>query len=194
MPRTDEELAKQCKDGDDDAFQELMQRYTRAIFSFARQYSKNSEDAEDIAQNSFFKAWKNIHQFKEGKSWKPWLFAIARNTALDYIRKKRTSAFSELDGEDGDTPFADTLQDTEPLAHEVFDQTRSATDVQAALEILHPDHRSVLMLHYHEELTFEEIADIMKKPMNTVKSWHRRALTKMREHMSHRNGNMTRIV
>lgn len=182
---TDEELADATKKGNDEAYKALMLRYIRHIFNFARQYSKNDEDAEDIVQDSFFKAWKYIKLFDKGKMFRPWLFTITRNTALDHIKKKKAMSFSDLDDSNEEMSFADTLHDPEPLPYEIFEQRQLAKEVREALEVLHPDHRAVLIMHYHQEMTFEEIAEIMKKPMNTVKSWHRRALLKLRSSFVH---------
>ena len=179
MDLSDEQLAEQSAHGDDDAFQEIVRRHLASIHRFAFQYTRTEEDAEDIAQDSFFKAWKHIKRYKKGRPFRPWLFAIARNTALDFIKKKRPHSFSSLESND-DSSFEDTLEDAEPLQTELFERAESREMLSKLMDSLHPDHRSVLSLYYHEELTFEEIAETLDKPMNTVKSWHRRALIKIR--------------
>ena len=178
---TDEELAELCKTGDDTAFEELMRRYLKPIYAFTRQYTRLPEEAEDIAQDTFFKAWKYIKQFKSEKKFKPWLYTIARNTALDHIKKKKAVVFSALDDTENDLAFEDTLSDPEPLAPELFARAELAQELNEAMSVLHPDHRAVLIMHYHEDMTFEEIAETIDVPMNTVKSWHRRALVKVRK-------------
>ena len=182
--QSDEELAEKSRERDEFAFQELMHRYMRQIFNFSRQYSKTAEDAEDIAQDTFFKVWKHIGKYTKNRQFRPWLYTIARNTALDFLKKKSASAFSELDDTDNGLQFADTLEDQEPLAPEILDRSAAADVVNKALESLHPDHRAVLLLHYREEMTFDEISVVVKHPMNTVKSWHRRALFKLRDILS----------
>ena len=180
MDQTDEQLVDLAKSGDDRAFDILMRRYLKAIFRFAQQYVRGSEDAEDVTQETFFKAWKYLKRFTPGSTFKPWLFTIARNTALDVIKKKKLVIFSTLDNEEQDITFAETVEDVTPLAPELFEQAETALALSKLMEVLHPDHRSVLLLHYRDEMTFEEIAIIMDKPMNTVKSWHRRALERIR--------------
>jgi len=182
----DAELIEGSKHGDDHAFRELMERYIAPIFNFSRQYSKAEEDAEDITQDTFFKVWRHMKKFDTKKPFKPWLYAIARNTALDHIKKKRASAFSELDNDDADLHFADTLEDGTPLQTELFENGELVAEVAEAMDDLHPDHRAVLVMRYREEMSFNEIADIMDKPMNTVKSWHHRALGKIRPRLMHR--------
>jgi len=184
---SDEELIKKVKKGDDTAFQELMSRYTKHIFNFILQYVKVREEAEDVSQDTFFKVWKYMKRFKEDMKFKPWLFTIARNTALDYIKKKKALTFSSIEGDEDDSfNFADTISDNEPLPPELFARKELANELLGAMTDLHPDHRSVLMMHYHEDMTFEEIAEIMKKPMNTVKSWHHRSLLKVKTKLMHR--------
>ena len=143
------------------------------------------EDAEDITQDTFFKVWKNIKYYTKGRMFKPWLYAIARNTALDQIKKKKALPFSDLDDKENDLSFADTVEDHEPLPPQIFETNFLTGKLSDALEVIHPDHRAILILHYKEEMTFDEIASIVNKPMNTVKSWHRRALIKLREELAH---------
>jgi len=177
---TDEQLLEAAKNGDESAFRNLMDRHIDAIYGFAFQYARNEEDAEDITQDTFFKAWKYIRRFKKGLHVKPWLYAIARNTALDHLKKKKAAVFSDLDDDENNISFADTLPDPEPLPPEVFERTELAQVLTETLEILHPDHRLVLIMRYRDDMTFEEIAVAMDKPMNTVKSWHHRALQRIR--------------
>ena len=187
MPdQTDEKLVELVKKGDDSAFGELMRRHVGAIFNLARQYARNEEDIDDIVQESFFKAWKHIKRFDAKRSFRPWLYAIARNTALDYLKKRRANSFSELDDADNDLSFADTLEDSEPLQTELFARKELAAELDVVMEDLHPDHRGVLVMRYREGLSFDEIAETFDRPMNTVKSWHRRALLKLRDKLPHR--------
>lgn len=191
---SDEELIIEIKTGNDIAFQELMCRYLDVIFNFVRQYSGNNEDAEDITQDSFFKAWKNIHSFKKGKTFKPWMYAIARNTALDWVKKKHTTVFSLLDDSDNDLSFSDSLADNEPLSDELFSRAQTSEVLILIQKELHPDYQSTLFMHYRENMTFDEISQIMEKPVNTVKSWHRRALQALKKIILHQNTILARIT
>lgn len=180
MNRTDEQLAAEAMDGNEHAFKALMERYIRNVFNFSLHYARNAEDAEDIVQDAFFKVWKNLKRYSAERPFRPWLFTIVRNTALDHLKKRRSIRFSEFDTPEEDMQFRDTLVDPEPLPPEIFENAEAASVLETALKELHPDRRAVLMLHYREEMTFEEIAVTMEKPMNTVKSWHRRALERIR--------------
>ena len=178
---SDEELVQKSKNLDEYAFQELTHRYIRPIFNFVRRYAQAEDVAEDMTQDTFFKVWRNIKQYKKGMKFRPWLYTIARNTALDYIKKKKAIKFSELDDEVNDMAFSDSLEDPGLLQSEIFDNAVMAETLTETVRGLHPDHQTVITLHYQEELTFDEIAKIMNRPMNTVKSWHRRALIQLRE-------------
>jgi RNA polymerase sigma-70 factor (ECF subfamily) len=179
--KTDEELAQKCKKLDEFAFQELTKRYIRPIFNFVRRYAQADEVAEDMAQDTFFKVWRKIHQYRKGMKFKPWLYTIARNTALDYIKKRKAIVFSDLDDNENDLAFSDSLEDVTPPQSDLFDNAAMAETLTRTLKLLHPDHQTVVALHYQEELTFDEIAKVMNRPMNTVKSWHRRALIRLRQ-------------
>ncbi|MEI6305031.1 MAG: RNA polymerase sigma factor [Candidatus Taylorbacteria bacterium] len=178
---TDENLAERCKSLDEYAFQELTRRYIKPIFNFVRRYTQSEEVAEDITQDTFFKVWKNVRQYKRGMKFRSWLYTIARNTSLDYIKKKKAASFSDLDDNANDLVFSDTLQDTEPLQAEIFDNVVMTETLSKTIRLLHPDHQTVITLHYQEELTFDEISKVLNRPMNTVKSWHRRALIHLRQ-------------
>ncbi len=182
--RSDEELAELCRERDEQAFAELMRRYLRQIYTFAYQYGRSPEDTEDIVQDTFYKIWKYIDKYTAGKQFRPWLYTIARNTALDFLKKKKSAAFSDLDDDVNNLQFADILEDESPLQSEVFETQANINQLQFAMQELHPDHKAVLMLHYKDDMTFEEISNIVGKPMNTIKSWHRRALLRLKNKLN----------
>ncbi len=190
---TDEQLAKQAQKGDIEAFNVLIKRHTNHIYNFVRQYSPHTEDAEDTTQDTFLKAWKHLSRFKTEKKFLTWLFTIARNTAIDRTKKQRSISFSRMETPDDDLSFSETLPDLQPLPPELFEHRELAHELKDALLQIHPDHRTTLLMHYQEDMTFEEIAVIMKKPMNTVKSWHRRALSKVKNILMHQGRNDGRI-
>ena len=165
---------------DDNEFKKLMIQHVQHVFHFARQYVRNNDDAEDITQETFFKVWKNIKKFKPGSKFKPWLFTIARNTALDHIKRKRASTFSEFNNNENDLAFTDTLASHEPSPQDDFEHAEITLELLEATNTLHPDHKAVMVMHYHQDMTFEEIAQVTGKPMNTVKSWHQRSILKLR--------------
>lgn len=184
MIQTDEKLVDEYLSGDEQSWEELLRRTLKPVFNFVYQYVRDTETTDDLVQETFLKAWKNLRKFEQQKKWKPWIFAIARNTALDHLKKIKPIPFSLMNspGEaDPDYPgFGETLEDTEPLANELFENSQNIHDLTEAISSLRPEYHSVILLHYYQEMTFEETSKVMGMPMNTVKSWHYRALREIR--------------
>jgi RNA polymerase sigma-70 factor (ECF subfamily) len=181
MEQTDAELIQATIDGDAGAFSVLVGRYSRDVYGFVFFMAKNVSDAEDITQETFVKVWKNLKKFKPEQRFKSWLMTIARNTTIDYIRKRRHAVFSDFDDEEGSNAIVETLADDERLADEIASIAESAEQTTEAVSKLSDIYRSVLALRYESGLSFEEISKILKKPVNTVKSQHRRALIALRK-------------
>ncbi len=162
--------------GDEKSLEILIGRYLNPIYNFVYKYLRDPQSAEDIAQEVFVKVWRNIKKFNTKKNFKTWVFAIAKNTALDFIKKKKSVPFSEFENEEGENIFAETLADPSPLPDEIFEREDVGRVLNEAVEKLSPKYRAVLFLHYNDHFTFREIADILGEPLDTVKSRHRRAL------------------
>lgn len=185
---SDEELVASYVGGEEGAFTELVRRHLKSVYSFVLRFVGDEKDAEDIAQETFVKAWKNIRSYSPASArFKTWLMRIARNTSIDYLRKKKHLPFSALDGEDEAGSFAENLPDEQPLAEEVLAHANDLADLERALAKLAPLYRETLLLYYGSGLTFEEAADISGISANTLKSRHRRALAELRKLLMHRD-------
>ncbi len=180
MERDDKRLIADAIQGDDDAFAFLVQRHLSAVYNFAYHFA-GKEEADDIAQETFLKIWKNLKKFRPEENFKTWMFAIARNTAIDHMRKKRESVFSDFADSEGENFLEDSLADTEALADEIFARAEEKRHLEKQIEELPPLYREALLLRYQSDFTFEEIGLILKKPLHTVKSQHRRALLLLRK-------------
>ncbi len=180
MERDDRQLIASAIAGNDDAFAFLVHRHLPAVYNFAYRFG-GKEEADDIAQETFFKIWKNLKKFRPEENSKTWMFSIARNTTIDHMRKKRDIAFSNFENADGENFLEETLTDTEPLADEIFARAEKEKRLEKFLAKLSPLYREVLILHHQNNFTFEEIGQILKKPLHTVKSQHRRALEHLRD-------------
>lgn len=179
MDITDESLIKDYLSGDENSFKLLIDRYTPLMYAFALRFTKE-DNAFDLTQEIFIKVWKNIKKFKREKSqFKTWLFVIARNTITDYLRKKKTIPFSALNTDDKD--FVDTIEDKELLPDEDLIKLEDKKFLNELLDKLPVLYKEILVLYYQEDMTFDEIGKVLKKPLNTVKSYHRRSLLKLRE-------------
>lgn len=184
---TDHELAAAARDGDDAALRLLLERHLPAVYTFCARFIGNPEDAQDAAQEAFLKAWRNLARFDLERSFRTWVLAIARNASIDLMRKRRPLAFSQFAAETA-SAFEETIADPEPLPEEVFARATLAEDVRAALAHLPPRSRAILSMRYEEELSFEEIAQVMDMPANTVRSTHRRALSALRGYFQEKPG------
>lgn len=179
MEETDEQLVRLYLDGNEAVFVVLVDRYMRYLYHFVKQLVSDTALAEDIVQETFVKIWKNLRRFDSTKSFKTWIFAIAKNTAYDALKKKKALPFSLFSDEEGRN-MLDNITDERPDAGDVLDQEATARDLAEKLAMLAPIYRSLLSLHYQEHFTLHEIADILGEPYNTVKSRHQRALQSLR--------------
>lgn len=177
---SDNQLIDLCRQGNHPAYQELVNRHLKGVFNFVLSFNQNKDEAEDVSQEIFLKVWKNLNKFNNNKSFKPWLFAIARNTALDQIKKRKNAAFSEM-ADDGDVSFEENIEDTAPLISEVIEKEEEIEFLLKNFDLLKRNHQIILRLHYEQEMTFDEISIVTKMPMNTVKSCHFRAINKLRK-------------
>ncbi|MDO8600803.1 MAG: sigma-70 family RNA polymerase sigma factor [bacterium] len=181
MNRLDQELIVNYLNGDVESLEILIQRYLKPVYRFVYQYVGNVEDAEDITQEAFVKAWRNLQRFDRTKNFKTWIFAIAKNTAIDFLKKKKTipfSAFSARNGENeaGESTFAETLADSLPLPDEMLVRRDARYMLARAMEKLSYEYKMVILLRSMRELTFREIAESLGEPLHTVKSRYRRGL------------------
>jgi RNA polymerase sigma-70 factor, ECF subfamily len=181
---SDEEIVALYKNGDLEIFKVLINRYTSPLYNFATRLT-NKNDAGDIVQDVFIKVWKSMERFNPLKaSFKTWIFTIARNTTTDFLRKKKSILFSDLNtsAEQGlDETFEENILAEDILPDEALQKLQDSEFLNKTLEKLHPNYQEVLVLHYQEELTFEEIGKVLHKPLNTVKSTHRRAIVELRK-------------
>jgi RNA polymerase sigma-70 factor, ECF subfamily len=180
MEDNDEELIIKYLEGDQQAFKALVEKYTSHLYNFARRFV-GANTASDIVQESFIKVWKNIKKFDASRAhFKTWVFAIARNIIIDYLRKKKSIVFSDLDN-DEEVSFSETVPDNAILPDEVLQQLEDKEFLNKLLDQILPMYREVLILYYQEEMTFAEIGEMLDKPLNTVKSYHYRALKHLKK-------------
>ena len=187
MEQSDDELISAFREGDEEAFKTLIDRYVNPIYIFARRMCGTGGDAEDVSQETFVKVWKTLPRYKMTGTFKAWIFAIARNTAIDRLRKKRIPVFSEYETAEGKNSLVDTLGDPDTLPATLIAKAEQKGILDAGLSTLPFEDREILTLHYAEELTFEAIGKLLKKPLNTVKSRHRRALAKLKDYLEEWN-------
>lgn len=177
----DQFLIEEYLQGNEKSLEILILTYLKPIYSFAYRYVGSAQDAEDITQNVFIKVWRHIKRFDQNKSFKTWVFTIAKNTAIDFLKKKKAIPFSEFENEEGENMITETLADPSPLPQELLEKAGMAQILNSAMEKLSPKYRMVLFLRYNDHFNFREIAESLGESLHTITARHRRALIKLRE-------------
>lgn len=184
IQESDEEIITLYKNGEETAFKKLIDKYTPSIFNFVAHLT-DKNNAPDIVQETFIKVWKNLRKFDSAKaSFKTWIFTIAKNTATDFLRKKKSLLFSDLENKNGDEDninFSENIPAEDLLPDEILQKMQDSDLLNEHLDKLSLQHKTILILHYQEEMTFEEIGKFLNKPLNTVKSQHYRAIITLRK-------------
>jgi RNA polymerase sigma-70 factor (ECF subfamily) len=180
---TDEQLVKRYLKGHTEAFDILTQRHLTGLYSFLFKYMKTAADSEDVAQQAFLKAWKNLKRFNPRYSFKTWLYTIAKRTALDSLKKKGfvpEAALPEA-AEGTGRGIMENIADNKPLLPETLESLERVEALNWAILQLPEKHRHVLSLYYQEDLNFREIAEKLKSSINTVKTRHRRGVLQLKK-------------
>ena len=157
--------------GDKDARAWLVETYTPVAFAQAHAIMRNQQDAKDVAHDSMIKVLIHLSRYSSQWSFKTWVSRITRNTAIDYIRRRRRLSWNEI---------PDTA-DSRPLPDERTIKKAEAETIRAALAALPPLYREVLELHHFEHLKYREIADQLDVPLGTVMNRIFRARKKMKK-------------
>jgi len=178
---TDEQLVLRYRDGSEPAFRVLVERYLTPVYNFVHRYAGNDGDAADIAQDVFVSVWRNIRRFDADRQFKTWLFAIAKNAALNWVKKKRPSLFSQFETEEHTGGLADMLADASQSPEALMAHLDHSSRLSAVLGRIGAMYRTVLELRYTEGRTLKEIASALGEPLHTVKSRHRRGLLALRK-------------
>jgi RNA polymerase sigma-70 factor, ECF subfamily len=181
MEKDDEQLISEYLDGDECALENLIRRKLKLVYNFAYRLTNNIQDAEDITQETFVKVWRNIKKYRHGENVQAWIFAIARNTAVDILRKRKTLTFSDFEDESGENAILNTLPDPAPLPDEIFAKIEKKDFIDNILKNIPFIYKEVLLLYYAEQLSLEEIAKTLKISVNTIKTRHRRGIVYLRK-------------
>jgi RNA polymerase sigma-70 factor (ECF subfamily) len=172
---TDEEYAVRAQNGDRNAFGVLVERYEAKLLRYGRKFLSTSQDIEDIVQDTFVNAYRNIKSFDASQRFSPWMYRIAHNAFVDGLKKQSRSRFVFMDF---DTLVSHSVPD-ESVEKE-RDQKEMRIMIDRDMERLSPKYREVLILYYLEELSYKEIADILRVPLGTVSARVKRAKTELK--------------
>ncbi|WP_421920578.1 RNA polymerase sigma factor [Marinifilum sp.] len=156
--------------GDQKAYEELFKRYKDAIFFMLLKMVNNKNDAEDLTFEAFGKAFRNIKQYSPKYAFSTWLFKIASNNCIDFLRKKRGNTIS-IDGkDDADNERTITLESSGLNPEQEFVKKQKAKIMRSEVSKLKERYRRLIELRYFEEFSYEEIAQELKLPIGTVKA------------------------
>ncbi|MFA5991297.1 MAG: RNA polymerase sigma factor [Candidatus Doudnabacteria bacterium] len=178
---TDHQVIALAKKGDNAALETLVSRYLKLVYFFVYSYVKNSAIAEDVSQEVFIKLWKNLSKFDSSKEFRPWLYQIAKNTCLDYLKKKQTLNFAEFESVDGEQWLAQTIPDSAPGPALVTERALLGEQLMSALKQLSPKYAEIISQYHLEDLNFRQIAEKGRFSINTAKSRYRRAIAQLKE-------------
>lgn len=163
-------LVQKARSGDQKAYAELLGRYRDAIYFMLLKMVNNPSDAEDLTIEAFGKAFKNIGQYTPNFAFSTWLFKIATNNCIDFIRKKRAATISlDQSNDDPDTATVTIQSDTmDPEAHMINSQKVKL--LREVVNKLKPRYRTLVELRYFKEYSYEEISQELELPIGTVKA------------------------
>lgn len=179
---TDEELVKKSQQNDERAFGELVGRYESKVYSLAMKMLRNPEDAEDVLQDTFLRAYRGIKSFQGNSTFSTWIYRITANSALMRLRKKQLPTVSIDDADERETPINIADWAPGPVEQLLTQETQKA--MSEAIEALPPEFRQVFILRDVEELSNAEVADILDLSVAAVKSRLHRARLKVRNRLA----------
>jgi RNA polymerase sigma-70 factor (ECF subfamily) len=174
---TDNELIDEILAGSQSAYAELVKRHQRFVFTLALRFTKNREDAEEVAQDCFIKAYRSLNTFKRTSKFTTWMYSIVYTTSITFLRKNKLDAFS-IDDEGVSIQLENQISgydsnNSELKSRRVF--------IERAIEMLLPDDAAIITLFYLGEQSLDEIAGSIKMETNTVKVKLHRARHRLRE-------------
>ncbi|MBR0208028.1 MAG: sigma-70 family RNA polymerase sigma factor [Oscillospiraceae bacterium] len=171
--------------GNTDAFEDIVRAYERNVYNIALRMSGNREDALDISQESFLKAYHSLHSFRGDSKFSVWLYRIVSNTCLDFLRERKRRAEVPLVRENGEGETEDAQVADESLSPEtLFERRQTREALRRGLESLPEDQRKILLLREIQGFSYEEIGSILSLESGTVKSRIFRARRKLCEFLS----------
>lgn len=167
---SDESLAEAARRGSEEAFRELVERFHRPVYALLVRIVRQSELAEDLAQETFLKAWKGLGRFDPARKFSSWIFKIAHNTALDELRRggvETVALDAPFPGEEDPPELPADPGAENPLLHTLARE--SGRVLERAIGRLRPAYREILLLRFAQELAYDEIAEVLGVPLGTVK-------------------------
>ena len=185
MPRTDEELVARSAGGDADSVNQLVVRWERPIYALAYRVLGREEDARDVCQEAFLRAFRGLKGFKGQAKFSSWLYRITLNLCHDWMRHARRARW--MQASEGVDPFEHSAADTTAESIEdVVVRRDLGRAVSKAMSVLSVEQRTAIILKEYHGLTFQEIADLLDCPLSTIKTRLYQGLAVLRRNLEHR--------
>jgi len=177
-------VARVCA-GETEAFRVLVDRYSRKVFRLAYRMTRNEQDAEDVVQETFLRAYRRLRQFESRSSFGTWIFRIAVNASLDLTRKlgRHGQAEQALTGNEGDAEPLDQMPTTEPAPDRLLLSGELKHKVEGVLDSLSPQVRTAFVLRHYEGMAIEEIGRVLGLKASATKNSIYRAVQKLRKEL-----------
>jgi RNA polymerase sigma factor (sigma-70 family) len=165
-------IDKAVKEKDQQAYATLMKRYKKAVYFMILKMIRDTDDAEDLTMEAFAKAFRNLHKFKKDYTFSTWLFRIATNNAIDFIRKKKlkTMSLNNTLTDDGGNSVNIDVEDDDNNPQDEYIKSQRIEMVRIFVDKLPAKYRKLVTLRYFDELSYDEIAEELDKPLGTVKA------------------------
>ena len=178
---TDFALVEEAKKGSEKAFESLMNRYRDSVYFMLLKMTNNPSDAEDLTIEAFSKAFRNINSYTPKFAFSTWLFKIATNNCVDFIRKNQMSPTPYDKLHDNLDNIAVTLQSDLPDPEELFINRQKIDALKSIINRLKPRYKKLIQLRYYKEYSYEEMATELKIPIGSVKAELYRAKTMLHD-------------
>lgn len=179
---TDNELVVIIRENDPEKYAEIIGRYQGKLFAYLYRLIGGKEEAEDLLQDVFIKAFRNLESYDSNRKFSSWIYRIAHNEAVNHIKRKSLKRFISIDNI---TSSKDKLESssTEDDAQTSWIRKETSKEVEDAIQKLPFKYRQVLVLRYYSDKSYEEISEILGKPINTVGTLIKRAKNKLSEEL-----------
>ena len=161
------EYIEKAKKGDQVAFTYLLDHYWNEVYGFMLKRTENETDAEDIAIETFSKAFDKIATYNPEFQFNTWLIAIAKNVHIDMLRKKKSTIFVEITNEENQLAY--TIADTTPSVEDALIIEQNLSRLLQFIKELKPHYQEVIQLRYFQEMSYQEISEQLKEPLSNVK-------------------------
>jgi len=185
---SDQQVVVFAQEGREDAYRELIKRYERPVFSLIYRMVRDTETAEDLAQETFIKVLNNVDRYRPEFKFSSWLFKIANNITIDHLRRRQLDTISIEGAPDAVTgerirATAVTVASGGESPLEELESKEIGASIEEAIAKLRPEYRACIILRHVEDYSYDEIAEIVKLPLGTVKTYIHRARQELREHL-----------